>query len=47
MADLALGRFTKPAQREVLDLLLQGKQVRTLGFAYRAHAATAPDALRL
>ena len=45
MADLALGRGSSLAQREVLDLLLQGKQVRTLGFAYRAHAATAPDAL--
>ena len=33
------------AQREVLELLLQGKQVRTLGFAYRAHTATAPHAL--
>ena len=45
MADLAQGRGSSLAQREVLDLLLQGKQVRTLGFAYRAHAATAPDAL--
>lgn len=45
MADLALGRGSSLALREVLELLLQGKQVRTLGFAYRAHAATAPDAL--
>ena len=45
MADLAQGRGSSLALREVLELLLQGKQVRTLGFAYRAHAATAPDAL--
>ena len=45
MADLALGRGSSLALREVLELLLQGKQVRTLGFAYRAHAATAPGAL--
>ena len=45
MADLAQGRGSSLALREVLELLLQGKQVRTLGFAYRAYAATAPDAL--
>ena len=45
MADLAQGRGSSLALREVLELLLQGKQVRTLGFAYRAHAATAPEAL--
>ena len=45
MADLAQGRGSSLAQREVLELLLQGKQVRTLGFAYRAHTATAPHAL--
>ena len=46
MADLALGRGSSLAQREVLDLLLQGKQVRTLGFAWRSHVQTAPYALR-
>ena len=45
MADLAQARGSSLALREVIELLLQGKQVRTLGFAYRAHAATAPDAL--
>jgi len=45
MADLAQGRGSSLALREVLELLLQGKQVRTLGFAYRAHAGTAPHAL--
>ena len=45
LADLAVGRGGSIAMRTVLELLLQGKQVRTLGFAYRAHAATAPDAL--
>ena len=45
MADLALGRASSLALRKVLDLLLEGKEVRTLGFAYRAHAQTAPFAL--
>ncbi len=45
MADLAQGRGSSLAQREIIELLLQGKQVRTLGFAFRAYAATAPDAL--
>ena len=33
------------AMAGVLDLLLAGNAVRTLGFAYRAHEATAPEAL--
>lgn len=45
MVDLAQGKGSSIAMRTVLDLLLQGKQVRTLGFAYRAHVATAPCAL--
>lgn len=45
MADLAQGRASSIALRKVLDLLLQGKEVRVLGFAYRAYAETAPYAL--
>lgn len=46
LADLAVGRGGSIAMRTVLELLLQGKDVRTLGFAWRAHAQTAPYALR-
>ena len=45
-ADLAVGRGGSIALRSVLELLLQGKDVRTLGFAWRAHTQTAPYALR-
>lgn len=45
MADLAQGRASSIALRGVLDLLLRGKPVRTLGFAFRDHAETAPHAL--
>lgn len=45
MAELATGRASSLALRQVLELLLQGKAVRTLGFAFRAHADTAPCAL--
>jgi len=45
MADLAQGRASSLALRKVLELLLQGREVRVLGFAYRAYAETAPYAL--
>ena len=45
MADLAQGRASGLALGRVLDLLLAGETVRTLGFAYRTHEATAPEAL--
>lgn len=45
MVDLAQGRASCLALARVLDLLLAGNAVRTLGFAYRAHEATAPEAL--
>ena len=45
MADLAQGRGSSIAMRGVLDLLLQGRPVRTLGFAFRRHMETAPHAL--
>lgn len=45
MADLAQGRASSIALRRVLELLLRGKEVRVLGFAYRAYAETAPCAL--
>ncbi|OXS27800.1 MAG: hypothetical protein BCS36_13405 [Desulfovibrio sp. MES5] len=45
MADLAQGRASSIALRKVLELLLKGKEVRVLGFAYRAYAETAPYAL--
>ncbi len=45
MVDLAQGKGSSIAMRNVLDLLLHGKSVRTLGFAFRAHAHTAPQAL--
>ena len=44
MVDLAQGRASCLALARVLDLLLAGNAVRTLGFAYRAHEATAPEA---
>ncbi|MBI5520477.1 MAG: hypothetical protein HY916_10530 [Desulfovibrio sp.] len=44
-ADLALGRASSAELRAVLDLLLRGAPVCTLGFAHRAHAQTAPHAL--
>lgn len=45
MADLAAGKASCLNMQRVLDLLLAGKPVRTLGFAFRVHADTAPLAL--
>lgn len=44
MADLATGRAATPCARAVLDLLLQGRTVDVLSFAYEAHRS-APRAL--
>lgn len=45
MADLATGRASGPVMQEVLRLLLLGKPVEVLEFAYTAHSETAPNAL--
>lgn len=45
MADLAAGKASSLNLHRVLDLLLAGKAVSTMGFAFRAHAHTAPLAL--
>lgn len=45
MADLAAGKASSLNMHRVLDLLLAGKPVRTLGYTFRAHADTAPPAL--
>lgn len=45
MADLALGRASGPVLTEVLGLLLSGKTVEVLEFAWRRHAHSAPPAL--
>ena len=45
MADLAVGRAGNKVLNEVLALLLAGKTVCVLDYAYLAHAATAPGPL--
>lgn len=45
MADLAAGKASSLNMQRVLDLLLAGKPVVTLGFAFRTHTHTAPLAL--
>lgn len=45
MADLAAGKASSLNMHQILDLLLAGKAVCTLGYAFRQHAHTAPLAL--
>lgn len=45
MADLAAGRASSPCMEETLGLLLQGRKVEVLEFAYHSYAATAPGPL--
>lgn len=45
MADLALGKTNSPRAEEVLNLLLGGKTIEVLEYAYSAFEATAPPRL--
>jgi hypothetical protein len=45
MAELAVGGASGKETEEVLRLLLSGKQVEVLEFAYKRHAGTAPESL--
>ena len=45
MADLALGKNNSPRAEEVLNLLLGGKTVEVLEYAYSAFESTAPPRL--
>jgi len=45
MADLAAGRASSPCMEEVLALLLRGREVEVLEFAYRSFADSAPGPL--